>query len=136
MTVHVPTLNAGLNALSAVFLVAGLRFIRAGRVAAHRACMAAAFVTSTVFLASYLWHHARAGVTRFEGTGWVRTLYFFILTTHTVLAAAVPPLAVLVVWKAWRGDFEGHKRWARRTWPAWMYVSVTGVVITGMLYYR
>lgn len=136
MTFHLPTVNAGLNALSAVFLSLGYRAIRRKDVPAHRAFMGCAFVTSCIFLVSYLYHHAHAGVTRFQDTGWVRTVYFALLGTHTVLAAAVVPLVLVSLWKAWRGDFVRHRAWARVTWPVWMYVSVTGVVITWMLYYR
>jgi putative membrane protein len=136
MNVHLPTVNAGLNGLSAVFLAAGYFFIRRKNVPAHRACMTAAFVTSAVFLVSYLYHHAQAGVTRYAGLGWARTIYFLILSTHTILAVAIVPLALTALWKAWRKDFDAHRRWARVAWPLWMYVSITGVIITWMLYYR
>jgi putative membrane protein len=136
VTVHLPTVNAGLNALSAAFLAAGYVFIRRGNTAAHRKAMLAAFATSSVFLVSYLYHHAHAGVTRFQGTGAARTVYFWLLGTHTFLAAALLPLVLTALWKAGRGDFARHKAWARVAWPVWMYVSVTGVVVTWMLYYR
>jgi putative membrane protein len=136
VTIHLPTVNAGLNALSAVFLAAGYGFIRRKNVAAHKACMIAAFGASTLFLIGYLYHHAHAGITRFQGTGWWRPAYFSILSTHTVLAAAIVPLALTVLWKAYKADFARHRFWARVTWPLWMYVSLTGVVITWMLYYR
>ena len=136
MTVHLPTVNAGLNALSAVFLSAGYVFIKRKNVAAHRATMLAAFGTSSVFLACYLYHHFHAGVTRFQGTGAVRSLYFLLLGTHTLLASVLLPLVLTTLWKAWRGDFIRHRAWARVAWPVWMYVSVTGVVVTWMLYYR
>jgi putative membrane protein len=136
VTVHLPTVNMGLNALSAVFLTAGYVFIRRGDREAHRRAMLAALVTSSVFLLSYLYHHFHAGVTRFSDGGWVKTVYLWILGTHTVLAVALLPLIGVSVWKAWRGDFARHRAWARVTWPVWMYVSVTGVVVTWMLYYR
>ena len=136
MTIHLPTVNAGFNALSALFLAAGWIFIRRGNVAAHRACMLSAFVSSLFFLTGYLYYHAHAGLTRFQGTRWVRFIYFHLLITHTILAAAIVPLVLVTLWKAVRGDFPGHRAWARVTWPLWMYVSLTGVVITWMLYYR
>ncbi len=136
MTIHLPTVNAGFNAVSALCLTAGRVFIRRKNVAAHRACMLAAFGASILFLIGYLYHHAHAGITRFQGTGWARPVYFSILFTHTVLAVVIVPLALVTLRKALKGDFAGHRAWARVTWPLWMYVSVTGVVITWMLYYR
>jgi putative membrane protein len=129
-----PTVNAGLNALAAVFLAAGWLAIRRRRVAVHRACMLAAFTTSVLFLTSYLVYHAHAGSTRFPGQGPVRALYFGILGTHTVLAAIVPVLAVLTLSLALRARFARHARLARWTVPIWLYVSVTGVVVYVMLY--
>jgi putative membrane protein len=130
-----PAVNATLNGTSAVLLTAGLVAIRRRQVRVHRACMVAAFCTSIVFLASYLTYHAQAGTTRFAGTGWSRPLYFSILGTHTVLAALIPPLAVTTLVFALRGRFGRHARLARWTLPAWLYVSVTGVVIYVMLYH-
>jgi uncharacterized membrane protein YozB (DUF420 family) len=130
-----PTLNAFLNASSAVLLVLGWRAIKAGRIPRHRALMIAALSTSTAFLISYLIYHANHGATRFRGTGAVRTLYLVILGTHTVLAAVQVPFIVTTVVLAARGRFERHRRWAKVTLPMWLYVSVTGVVIYVMLYH-
>lgn len=135
MTVHeLPTLNAFLNATSAVLLVIGWRFIRAKNIAAHRRTMTAAFVCSCVFLVSYLAYHAQVGSVKFPGRGTVRTVYLGILLTHTVLAAAVAPMALTTFVLAHRGRFETHRRLARVTLPLWLYVSVTGVVVYVMLY--
>jgi len=130
-----PTLNAGLNALAALLLVTGYRFIRAGRVPAHRACMAAAFGTSVAFLVSYTIYHFHQPATPFPGTSPVRTFYYGMLFTHVVLASAVPPLAILTLWRALRGEFDRHRRLARWTLPIWLYVSVTGVLVYLMLYH-
>lgn len=129
-----PTVNATLNGIATVLLVTGFVMIRQRRIDAHRACMGSAFATSILFLTSYLTYHYYAGSTPFPGTGWVRPLYFFILITHIVLAAVVPPLAIVTLWRAQKGRFEAHKRLARWTLPIWLYVSVTGVVIYAMLY--
>ena len=135
MTVRdLPTLNACLNATSAVLLTLGWILIRSGRKDAHRRVMIAAFTCSTLFLASYLTYHARVGSVRFPGVGGVRALYLGILLTHTILAAAVAPMAVVTLSFAWRGRFEKHRRLARWTLPIWLYVSVTGVIIYVMLY--
>jgi putative membrane protein len=135
VTVHeLPTLNAFLNATSAVLLVIGWRFIRAKNIAAHRRTMTAAFVCSCVFLVSYLAYHAQVGSVKFPGRGTVRTVYLGILLTHTVLAAAVAPMALTTFVLARRGRFETHRRLARVTLPLWLYVSVTGVVVYVMLY--
>lgn len=130
-----PTLNAVLNGTSAVLLAGGYLAIRRRQVRVHRACMAAAFVTSTCFLVSYLIYHAHAGATRFPGQGWARPMYFTLLGTHTVLAALIPPLAIVTLTLAWRGRFVRHARLARWTLPTWLYVSVTGVVIYVLLYH-
>jgi uncharacterized membrane protein YozB (DUF420 family) len=129
-----PAVNATLNGVCLVLLLAGLAFIRSGRMRAHRACMIAAFSTSILFLASYLVYHGLVGTVRFSGKGDVRTVYLWILATHTVLAAAVPVLAVLTLRRALRGEFARHRRLARWTWPIWVYVSVTGIVVYVMLY--
>ena len=131
---ELPALNAGLNATSAVFLMAGWGFIRAKRTGAHAFMMMAAFVTSTLFLVSYLIYHANVGSVHFAGTGWVRPLYFTILITHVILAATIVPLVLVTLYRAWRKNFDRHRRLARWTFPIWMYVSVTGVVIYWMLY--
>jgi uncharacterized membrane protein YozB (DUF420 family) len=129
-----PALNAGLNATSALLLAIGYAFIRGGRVQAHRACMLAACAVSALFLASYLTYHAQVGSVHFSGHGWIRPVYFTILISHTVLAAAIVPLALITLWRAWRERFGAHRRIARWTLPIWMYVSVTGVVVYLMLY--
>jgi len=129
-----PTVNAGLNALGTVFLLTGYAMIRRRRIDAHRACMLAAFACSVAFLTSYLTYHYYAGSTPFPGTGFIRPVYFFILITHIVLAALVPPLALMTLWRAWKERFEAHARLARWTLPIWLYVSVTGVVVYVMLY--
>lgn len=130
-----PTLNATLNAVSAVLLALGYRFIRRRQIAAHRACMVAAFCVSVVFLISYLVYHVQVGSVRFPWTGWVRGLYLTILATHTVLAALVPPLAIVTLSRAVRARFDRHRRIARWTFPIWFYVSVTGVIVYWMLYH-
>ena len=129
-----PALNATLNAISAVLLMTAYGLIRMGRPVAHRNVMIAALVSSTFFLTSYLIYHAHVGSKHFPGTGGVRTVYFAILVTHTILAAAVPFLAGITVWRAWRKRFDRHVRIARWTLPIWLYVSVTGVVVYWMLY--
>ena len=135
MTVHdLPTLNAVLNALSTVLLSVGFLLIRRQKIAAHRAVMIAALVSSALFLTSYLVYHAQVGSVRFPGQGGVRTLYLSILLTHTVLAAAVPVLALITLSRALRRRFPAHRRIARWTLPIWLYVSVTGIVVYWMLY--
>jgi uncharacterized membrane protein YozB (DUF420 family) len=129
-----PTLNAALNATTTLLLLAGWRFIRRRRVPAHRACMLLALLTSTLFLAGYLTHHARVGSVPYPGTGWSRTVYFSILIPHTILAAAIVPLVAITVTRALRGRFDRHAALARITLPLWLFVSVTGVVIYFMLY--
>jgi uncharacterized membrane protein YozB (DUF420 family) len=131
-----PALNATLNGLSGLWLVAGYASIRAGRRRAHGLCMATAVVVSIVFLACYLYYHHHHGSTRFTAEGWIRPVYFSILLSHTVLAAAVALwLAPVTVYRAARRRWESHRRIARWTLPAWLYVSVTGVVIYFMLYH-
>ena len=127
-----PGVNASLNALSACLLVAGWLLIRSRRVLAHRVCMVAAFCCSVVFLAGYLYYHARMGAVHYHGP-W-RAVYFPILITHTILAALVPPLALRTLFLAVKGRFEEHRRAARWALPIWLYVSVTGVVVYEMLY--
>jgi uncharacterized membrane protein YozB (DUF420 family) len=129
-----PTLNALLNAASAAFLVRGYTLIRQGRRAEHRRMMLAALAASALFLVSYLCYHAQAGSVRFQKQGWIRPVYFSILFSHTVLAAAAAPLVLVTVYRAWRGSFDRHRRLARWTLPLWLYVSVTGVAIYLMLY--
>lgn len=128
-------LNATLNASSAVLLSTGYWMIRRGRVLAHKSCMGLAFLSSTAFLVSYLLYHARVGSVAFRGQGWIRPVYFTLLASHTILAAAIVPLAVITLSRALREQFDRHKRIARWTLPLWLYVSVTGVVIYFLLYH-
>ncbi len=131
---YLPHLNAFLNTTSALFLMAGYGFIRAGFIRAHRNCQIAALVTSTCFLISYLTYHYYHGDTRFLGQGIVRPFYFAILITHVILAIVIVPLVLITVYRAARGDFLRHRRIARWTLPLWLYVSVTGVIVYLMLY--
>lgn len=137
MTVSdLPTVNAMLNTLAFIFLVIGFVFIRRKKVEQHRAMMLAAFVTSAVFLISYLYYHFNAAIiTRFTGEGIVRIAYFTILISHSVLAVAVPPMAIITLFRGLKMKVEKHRRIARWTLPIWMYVSVTGVVVYLMLYH-
>lgn len=130
-----PSINAALNATSAVLLSVGYYHIRQGHQQAHRACMLGAFLVSVLFLVSYLTYHFHAGTTHFPGYGWIRPVYFALLLSHTVLAALVPVLAVLTVSRALRQQFDRHRAIARWTLPIWLYVSVTGVVIYWLLYH-
>jgi len=129
-----PALNALLNTTSAVLLITGYRLIRQGRRDAHKKAMTAALIVSALFLASYLVYHAQVGSVKFQKTGWIRPVYFTILISHTILAACVAPMALVTVWRAWKGRFEKHRRLARITLPIWLYVSVTGVLVYLMLY--
>jgi uncharacterized membrane protein YozB (DUF420 family) len=129
-----PAVNAILNASSAVLLSTGYRFIRRRQVTAHKRCMVAAFATSTLFLISYLTYHYQVGSIPFQGQGWVRTLYFTILISHTILAVTIVPLALITLYRAWKTQFARHVRVARWTLPIWLYVSITGVIIYVMLY--
>lgn len=129
-----PTLNATLNGTAAVLLTVGYLQIRRRRKEVHRAFMIAAFVASALFLVSYTVYHAQSGSRPFTGHGAVRLLYFAILISHVVLAAAVLPLSLVTLWRAWNGRFTAHARLARWTLPIWLYVSVTGVIVYLMLY--
>ena len=131
---NLPTLNALLNGISGLFLVAGYILIRQRQIRAHRACMLSAFTTSTLFLVSYLIYHYNVGSVSFTGTGVIRFVYFTILITHVVLAAVILPLALITLAHALRERFDRHARIARWTLPLWLYVSVTGVVVYVMLY--
>ena len=136
MTVSdLPAVNATLNAIAAVLLLIGYREIRRGRMERHRAAMIAACATSTLFLISYLTYHAQAGSRPFTGQGPVRVLYFTILISHVVLAAAILPLALITLTRALRERFDRHAALARWTLPIWLYVSVTGVAVYFMLYH-
>jgi len=130
-----PALNATLNGTSAVLLVTAHRMIKRGRMATHRAIMLTAVGTSTLFLISYLYYHAHVGSVRFQGHGWSRPVYFSILISHTILAATIVPLVIITLTWALRGRFDRHRAIARWTYPIWLYVSVTGVVIYVMLYH-
>jgi uncharacterized membrane protein YozB (DUF420 family) len=130
-----PTLNALLNTTCAILLVRGYLLIRQRRIEAHKRTMLAALCVSAVFLASYLIYHYNVGSVRFQKSGAIRSLYLAILLTHTVLAAAVAPMALITVWRAWKGRLDKHRKLARITLPVWLYVSVTGVVVYLMLYH-
>jgi putative membrane protein len=129
-----PAVNATLNALATLCLLAGYLFIRQGRRDAHRAAMVGALVLSALFLTSYLVYHYHVGSRPFTGEGWIRTVYFTVLITHVVLAIVIVPLVVITVSRALAARFDRHRRIARWTWPLWMYVSVTGVIVYLMLY--
>lgn len=135
MTAILPAVNAALNALSACLLIGGYACIRRGRRTAHQRCMLAAFFVSVLFLASYLTLRYFVGMTRFEGQGWIRPVYFTILISHTVLAAGILPMAIVTVARALREEHVRHVRIARWTLPLWLYVSITGVVIYWLLYH-
>jgi putative membrane protein len=133
---ELPAVNATLNATSAVFLGLGYSFIRQKNVVAHRTCMIVAVIVSVLFLVSYITYHAQFGSKHFEGQGWSRSIYFLILTTHTILAMFVALyLAPVTLSRALRKRFDRHKAIARWTLPIWLYVSVTGVIIYFMLYH-
>jgi len=136
MTLHdLPALNASLNGLSAIFLSFGYAFIKNGRRDAHRNCMVAAVTTSALFLVSYLTYHSLVkGVTRFQGPPVPRAIYLSILTTHSILAVVILPMVLITLRFAIQQRWESHKRLSRWTWPLWMYVSVTGVIVYLMLY--
>lgn len=135
-----PHLNATLNALSGVFLITGFYYIKKGEIPRHRASMVSAVVSSTIFLICYLIHHTirtyyfGLGPTKFTGEGIIRPVYFAILGTHTVLAALVAPAILFIFYKALKGQFEIHKKFARFVFPVWLYVSITGVVVYILLY--
>jgi len=135
-TADLPHLNAALNAIAAVLLTTAWFLIRAGRIQAHRRTMLAAFTTSALFLTSYVAYHAQIGSRPFSGTGVVRTIYFAILIPHVILAAAVLPLAIITLRRGLRRDDDRHRRIARWTLPIWLFVSITGVIVYVMLYWR
>ena len=130
-----PAINATLNGLNAVLLLTGWSFIKRGRRDVHRAFMLAALASSTLFLISYLYYHLHVGSVHFRGVGWSRPIYFTILISHTILAAAIVPLVIITLSRALRERFDRHRAIARWTFPLWLYVSVTGVVIYFMLYH-
>jgi uncharacterized membrane protein YozB (DUF420 family) len=135
MTVtDLPALNATLNAIAFVFLLAGYLFIRRGQRDTHRLCMIAALVMSALFLTSYVIYHFNVGSVPFKRTGWIRTVYFAVLIPHVILAAAIVPLVAITVSRALSKRFDRHRVIARWTLPLWMYVSITGVIVYVMLY--
>ena len=129
-----PLLNACLNGTSALLLSSGFIAIRRRRIAVHKACMLTACATSVLFLVSYLLYHHQVGSTAFTGQGAIRVVYFTVLISHTVLAVVIVPLVIMTLYQAWREQWPRHRRLARWTFPLWLYVSVTGVVIYIMLY--
>ncbi len=133
--VNFPAINAALNGLSAVLLGIGYVFIRQKKIAAHKLCMISAFITSAVFLACYLtYHFLYHGFTAFRDPAWFRPIYITILLTHTILAVVIVPLILMTLSRALKARFDLHQKIARWTWPLWMYVSVTGVVVYLLLY--
>ena len=130
-----PHVNAALNFLSFLLLAVAFYQIRRGNVSLHRRLMLSALAVSGLFLVSYVTYHAQYGSVRFTGQGPVRAVYFFILITHVILAAAIVPLVIITLRRALAGDFARHRRIARWTYPLWVYVSVTGVVVYLMLYH-
>lgn len=131
-----PKINATLNGTSAVLLVTGRVLIARGKVAAHRLVMLAAFVASSLFLVSYLYYHwpGHGGIVYFRGTGWTRLLYFTILTSHTILAIVIVPMVLITLTRGLREQFDRHRAIARWTFPIWLYVSLTGVIVYFMLF--
>jgi uncharacterized membrane protein YozB (DUF420 family) len=129
-----PAVNATLNGISGVLLIAGYLLMRARRIELHRRVMIAAFVTSSLFLICYIVYHANVGSVRFTRPGFVRPLYFTILITHVTLAATVPPLAIITLSRGLKARYPQHRRIARWTFPIWLYVSVTGVLVYVLLY--
>jgi uncharacterized membrane protein YozB (DUF420 family) len=129
------TVNAVLNFCSLLFLLNGYRHIKAGRREEHKRSMISAFITSGLFLVSYLFYHANVGSVPFQGAGWSRPVYFIILISHIILAAVIVPMAVLTIYRGLSGRFDTHKPLAKKTFPIWVYVSVTGVLVYLMLYH-
>jgi uncharacterized membrane protein YozB (DUF420 family) len=135
MDVHsLPAVNATLNGTAAVLLVIGYTFMRKGRIQAHKRVMLTAFCVSAVFLACYIVYHLNAGIVYYQKTGLLRYTYLTILTTHTILAVITPVLAIITLRRGLRMDVARHRAIARWTFPIWMYVSVTGVIVYLMLY--
>jgi uncharacterized membrane protein YozB (DUF420 family) len=129
-----PAVNASLNALAAIFLIIGFFFIRAKKIRWHRFCMISAFACSCLFLSLYLYFHFRAGVIRFGGQGWIRPVYFTLLISHTILAIVIVPLVLITLSRGLARKFAAHRAIARWTFPLWLYVSVTGVIVYWLLY--
>lgn len=135
MTIHdLPVVNAVLNATATVLLLVGHSFLKNRRIEAHKRTMISAFIVSCVFLVCYLVYHYNVGSVKFDKAGWVRTLYLWILTTHTILAGTVPVLAIITLRYALKLKFAKHRAIARWTYPIWLYVSVTGVIVYLLLY--
>jgi len=130
-----PVINASLNGASTVLLLTGRWFISQRRIAAHRATMITAVCTSALFLTSYLYYHAHVGSVRFQGTGWSRPVYFTVLISHVILAVVIVPLVIITLTRALRERYDRHRAIARWTFPLWLYVSVTGVLVYFMLYH-
>jgi putative membrane protein len=129
-----PAIIASLNGACAILLLGGYTFIRTGKIRLHRLCMLAAFACSTVFLVLYVYFHLHAGIIRFGGQGAIRAVYFAILISHTILAIVIVPLVLITLTRALREKFALHRAIARWTFPLWLYVSVTGVVVYWLLY--
>jgi len=129
-----PVIDATLNGTSAILLVIGRWFIKQGKMAAHRAIMLAALTSSSLFLLSYLYYHYHVGSVHFQGQGVWRPIYFTLLTSHTILAAVIVPMVIITLSRGLRERYDKHRRIARWTFPLWLYVSITGVVIYFMLY--
>src|SRR6266404_6413910 len=127
-------LNASLNGVSAILLAGGYVAIRSGKIAVHKAFMIAAFAVSSVFLASYLVYHYRVGHVAFQGQGWIRPVYFTLLTSHTILAIVIVPMILITLRRAWTERFDKHRAIAKWTLPLWFYVCVTGVIVYWMVY--
>jgi uncharacterized membrane protein YozB (DUF420 family) len=135
MTVRdLPAVNASLNALATILLIYGYILIRAGKREQHKRVMLSAFGVSAIFLVCYLVYHFEVGSVPYQGQGWMRTVYFTILISHVILAATVPVLTILTLWRAFQERFDKHKRIAKITFPIWLYVSITGVLVYFMLY--
>ncbi len=134
LTEALPHLNAVLNAVAACFLAAGYYFVRRREFDRHRTCMLSAAVISGIFLVSYVAHRLNAPIFEFRGHGWIRPVYYTLLISHVTLSVAIVPLVAMTLWRALKGRFEMHRRIARWAWPAWMYVSITGIIVYLMLY--
>lgn len=129
-----PAVNATLNGTAAILLLWGYTMIRQRHIETHKRIMISAFAVSTLFLVCYLVYHAHVGSVKYMHTGAIRGIYYTILLTHVLLAFAVPPLALISLWRGWKGQYERHRRISKWTFPIWLYVSVTGVVVYLMLY--
>lgn len=130
-----PHVNAALNTISTILLLIGFIMIKSGRKESHRKVMIAALCVSALFLVSYLTYHFTAPIFVFPGTGWAVPAYYTLLISHVVLATAVTPMVIYTVWRAYKGEFERHKKIARWTWPVWMYVTISGVAVYAILYH-